>query len=117
GVVGLDVDVEVHVGQFLEYVLEARDRRTPADLRAPDDVPRLFGDRPGAVGRAVQQRVVVDDDDAVGGRVDVRLDVAVPLLGGAAERGQRVLQSFEIAQVPSAMREGTGDRGVEVRMD
>src|SRR5690606_25702938 len=87
----LEVDVEPELRVVRERLVEP-DRPLPGAVPEPGRLgPGELRERAAAVGRAVEGGVVEEDDDAVGGAVDIGLEVAVPEAGGVLERRPGVL--------------------------
>ena len=108
----LGVDVDPTSGQVLEELLEQRDRlgaRHPR-LATSFQVSSLMS--AGAVGDPIESVVVEGDQHAVGGDVDVGLEVAVAEVDGVLECGERVLGC--VAR-PAAVGERDGSWVVEER--
>ena len=80
-----------HVRPSAQQVLEQRNRLTTVDLGGPYDGPRQILDHPVAVGDPIEHVVVEGEQHAVGGDVDVGLDVAVAERDRVLERRHRVL--------------------------
>ena len=78
-----DIDVPQEVRELFKYIVEAGDGLNTTDPGLTHRAPRQSSDGASAIGGAGQVRVVVHDDDAVGGGVDVGFDIAEPFrLGG-----------------------------------
>ena len=100
-------------GERLEQLGEGRDRVPPADPDLGQLERGPLGDGPGTVRHPVQQRVVERQQIAVGGGVDVGLEVAVAERDGGAEGVQRVLAAeVRCVRSPAAVGEGE-ERRVE----
>ena len=102
--VGLRIDVDPDVGPRAEDVLEQRDRFATVDQRPRHLGPGQLADDAGPVGDSIELVVVEGHEHAVGGDVDVGLEVA-------DTRGRpRVGRPAGCSRVPRMHRHG-GRRG------
>ena len=111
--VGLGIDVDPGLREALQHLVEPQDRIRAGDARFGDLGPREVDDPSGAVGHAVELVVVERDQDAIGGGVNVGLEIAIPNLDGVPKRPFGV---FRMSARTTAM--GEADRWLirEVRV-
>lgn len=111
--VGLGIDVDPGLREALQHLVEPQDRIRAGDARFGDLGPREVDDPSGAVGHAVELVVVERDQDAVGGGVNVGLEIAIPNLNGVPKRPFGV---FRMSVRTTAMGEADGRLIREVRV-
>ena len=108
-------------GTIAEHLRQRRNADAWSSSTLRDLVERELGDgAPGmALGRRRQRRVVVNDDDAVRGGVDVELDGVGPALEGAPKRRRGCSPGAPVVPrdgrcVPRAVRSGSPDLGTRI---
>lgn len=87
----LQVDVDRRVRVSLEQFLESHGELAIGEVGATNFVPRQRKHRSGHVGGSIQQRVVVDDGNAIAGGTHIRLEPGVAQGHGRRECGGGVL--------------------------
>jgi len=88
--VGLGVDVEVRIGEFFEEIGQEWNRVIVGHPCSGHLAPCELADRTGPTAGATQIVVVERSQHAIGGRVDVGLEMSIAEFVRVAERRHRV---------------------------